>query len=411
MKVSKLHFYFFALAARGEGLSGSDRIFIELAKHWSKNNLLEVFVWEEGFQMCCRQHLDKSNVKFNILSLSRLEKCVFTINYIALIIRSILLAFKLNLNNLKSTIIYSASDSWMDSLPGWILKCRYPKITWIGSWYLTVPNPFQKFGGNNLSIKLPRLNSFFHWLLQKPAFYLIKKKADIVFVTSEPDKAKFPKQKNVLVIKGGVDLTSTRFWQKKFKHLPKIYDAVFQGRFHPQKGVLELIDIWKLVVGKKPNAKLIMIGDGPLTTQVKAKIRKYKLEKNIFLTGYKYDGEEKFKIFCQSKIVVHPSIYDSGGMSAAEAMAFGIPCIGFNLPAYSSYYPHGMFKVKLGDKNSFAAALLLLLNNQKKATIIGEQALQMVKKEWDWNRKAPVILKKILQYEKNIRNNYSYTKL
>ena len=54
----------------------------------------------------------------------------------------------------------------------------------------------------------------------------------------------------------------------------KKYDAVFIGRFHPQKGVLELIDIWKRVVNKKPQAKLAMIGDGPLMKKVQLKIKK-----------------------------------------------------------------------------------------------------------------------------------------
>ena len=32
---------------------------------------------------------------------------------------------------------------------------------------------------------------------------------------------------------------------------------------------------------------------------------------------------------------------------AQEAMAFVIPCVGFNLKAYESYYPKGMIKVPI----------------------------------------------------------------
>jgi glycosyltransferase involved in cell wall biosynthesis len=62
--------------------------------------------------------------------------------------------------------------------------------------------------------------------------------------------------KKVIVVQGGVELV-------KQKQLPPIsirrFDAVFQGRLHPQKGVLELVDIWHLVVKKIPSAKLLLL--------------------------------------------------------------------------------------------------------------------------------------------------------
>ena len=43
-------------------------------------------------------------------------------------------------------------------------------------------------------------------------------------------------------------------------------------------------------------------------------------------------------------MVVHPAIFDSGGMAAAEAMAWGLPGVSFDLPALKTYYPQGMIK-------------------------------------------------------------------
>lgn len=47
--------YIFALAAQGEGISGSDRIFTEFARNWSKGNKVEIFVSGDGYKMCLRQ--------------------------------------------------------------------------------------------------------------------------------------------------------------------------------------------------------------------------------------------------------------------------------------------------------------------------------------------------------------------
>ena len=62
MKDDKIIFHFVANAALGEGLSGGDRIFIELARNWTKRgHKINVFLWEEGLAMCQRNNLSTVN--------------------------------------------------------------------------------------------------------------------------------------------------------------------------------------------------------------------------------------------------------------------------------------------------------------------------------------------------------------
>ena len=231
--------------------------------------------------------------------------------------------------------------------------------------------------------------------MQQPTYLIIRNFADIVFVTSKPDTKRFPKQldkKGVVIVRGGVTLN--KGIKKKIK---KTYDTVFQGRFHPQKGVLELTDIWKILVNKKPDAKLVMIGDGPLMKSVKLKVRSEKLEKNIILTGYLFDGEEKYRIFSKSKIVVHPAIFDSGGMASMEAMAFGLPCVGFNLSSYKYYYPKGMIKAKAGHLQEFADKILELISNKKIYERVKEEALDLVSHNHSWEYRSRQIISRMLE--------------
>ncbi len=373
--------YIFALAAHGEGISGGDRIFIEFAKNWSKRFPVTIYLWEEGYQMCKRAHLD-SHVKFLISKMGPWKNFGFFINYIARIIEGIRLGLTTKLENTKDTIVYSASEFWMDSLPALILKLRFSKIKWAAAWYQTAPNPFKGFSGF-----LP------YWLVQLPIKPLIDKFADYVLVNNDEEKKQF---QNSVVVLGAIDLKKIKIWKSKYKNLPKIYDGVFQGRFHPQKGVLELVDIWKLVVSKKPDSKLVMIGDGPLMKSVKLKVKKEKLENNIKLTGYLFDGPEKYRIFSQSKVVVHPAFYDSGGMASYEAMAFDLPCVGFNLNSYSSYYPKGMEKVPQGDLKLFADKILQLLADKKLYGKVAGDAYQLVV-NMTWDKRARQILDQVLK--------------
>lgn len=372
----------FALAAHGEGISGSDRIFIEFARRWSRKIATKIFVSEEGREMCRRQDLS-APVEFDI----RPQK-----SYLARILEGIRFGLTLKPANPENLIIYSASEFWMDSLPAFFLKLRFPKIRWAAAWYQTAPNPLKGFSEGRG--KRSRLRAFIYWLVQFPVRPLISHFADFVLVNNNEEKKRF---KKAIVVLGAVDLKKIKTFKTKFRNTSKIYDAVFQGRFHPQKGILELMDIWKTVVSKKPDARLVMIGDGPLRENVELRIKNLELNKNIILKGYMFDGFEKYKIFSQSRVVVHPAFFDSGGMASAEAMAFGLPCVGFNLKSYESYYPKGMVKVPVGDIEQFAAEILSLLSDNKKYKKIARGALALTNKDWSWEERAGSILSAVIK--------------
>ncbi len=386
-------FHIFGNAALGEGLSGGDRIFIEFAKRLSKDNQIIIHVWKEGYMICKKQGLiEGKNLKFDILPVEFWCKLGFIICYLARILASVIQAIFISLENKNSTIVYSASEFWMDSLPALILKIRYPKVIWVAAWFQTAPNPLKGFSEGKRE-KYYRLSAFYHWFMQLPIKDFIGRWANFVLVNNKEEKKQFPlldKKNKALIILGAINVNEIRTWKDRSENinLPKKYDGVFQGRFHPQKGVVELITIWKIVTEKLPDAKLAMIGDGPLMGEVKDKIKELGLQKNVDLFGYVFDGDEKYRIFSQSKLVFHPAFYDSGGMASAEAMAFGIPCIGFDLISYKSYYPKGMIKIKIGDLNSFASMILYLLDNKSEREKVGEEAQKMIQGSWSWDQRV-----------------------
>lgn len=395
--IKELHI--FALASHGTGISGGDRIWIELVRRWSKKFPITIHTWKEGKEMAERQNLNQNkNLRFTIYDLGIFSKMGFFVSYISRIALSIIVEVRLSLRksyfvNPKSIYLYNASEFWMDSFPCILLKMRYPKIHWIATWYQTAPNPFKGFSEKERTGNTYKLRALAYWLTQLPIKPLIKKFADKVIVNNENERKQFPDNETIVLI-GAVPLVGIKKFQKqKAKSQKQIWDAVFQGRFHAQKGVVELIDIWKNVVQSQPDAKLAMIGNGPLMEEVIKKIKENKLDKNIKLFGFVFDGDEKYKIFAESKMVLHPAFYDSGGMATAEAMAFGIPAIGFDLKAYDSYYPKGMVKVK--DEKEFASTIVTLLTHSKKREKIGQEAKELIEKNYSWDRRAVEILLKI----------------
>lgn len=386
-KLATIHI--FALAALGKGLSGGDRIFIEFARRWSKKISVNIYVWEEGLAMCKREYLKGSYLKIKLIKVGNFSKLGFIFTYFYRILIGLKLGLTLKIH--EGDCIYSASEFWMDSLPAFLLKLRNRKLKWIAAWFQTAPNPFKGFSEGKRK-KLYRLNAFLYWFMQQPIKPLISRFADFILVNNKLERKQFPeptKQGKIIVVRGAVNTEAISKYLKVHKTSKfKKYLAVFQGRFHPQKGVVELIDIWKLVTQKIPSAKLAMIGDGPLMEAVKRRIEKLYLKNNIDLFGYLHDGDKKYSIFQSSKIVVHPSFYDSGGMAAAEAMAFGLPAVGFNLKSYSTYYPEGMIKVTVGDLKVFAKKILELNEDENLYNQLGQNAKEWIYSHFSWNKRA-----------------------
>lgn len=395
----KLSFNILANAVLGfEGLSGGDDIFINFAKQLVKKGIeVNVFTWKHGYLMCQKNSLGKKEANFFLSGAGRFEKLPFTLLYL---IRSILGILKVreiikrNQFKKKKVIIYSASDFYPDSLPGFFLKKWLPEAKWVAGFYLFAPNPLKGFrGAYKKTITFPKFKDLVYWFSQKPIFWLVKNYADMICVTSQPDVAPFVKAgrklQEIFVVKGGVDYQHLKKFQQPAK---KVYEAVFLGRFHPQKGVVEMIDIWHQVVKKKPRAKLAVIGLGPMEKEMKAKIKEYRLEKNIEFLGVKL-GDERNQILQRSRIILHPAVYDSGGMAAASGLACGLPGVSFDLKLFETYYPHGFLRAKTGDVKAFAQRIIDLLENKALYAKMSQEAIEEAK-TWDWKPRVENFLKR-----------------
>lgn len=387
-----------------QGLSGGDRILIELTKRWKDLfNNFQIITCTSGERIIKNYIQDFHNLKIGVIKISpsyynNLAKLYLYKTFKGLFfLKRLLKKYKLG----RNTYLYSSSDFWPDSIPAFYAKLKYPHLRWIAGFYLFAPTPWQKDSPYKTSFK-HWIRGLIYWLTQLPIYWIIKKYADFVFVTSNPDVKKFitPKRdkSKIIIIQGGVDIKESQKYLKSGKIIPlnqRRYDACFVGRFHYQKGVLELIEIWKMVCQKRREAKLAMIGVGPLEEEMKAKIKKYHLENNIELLGFR-DGEKKYQIFKNSKIMVHPATYDSGGMAAAEGMAWGLPGVSFDLEALKTYYPQGMIKTPLGNLEQFSKNILRLLQKKEDYQNMSLKARKLIEDFWNWDLRAKKIYKRII---------------
>jgi glycosyltransferase involved in cell wall biosynthesis len=195
------------------------------------------------------------------------------------------------------------------------------------------------------------------------------------------------RQEQVIVSGMGVENSLAR---RAEEPAGKEYEAVFIGRLHPQKGVLELIDIWRLFTARHTEARLAIIGNGPLEQRLRTKIEQSNLGGRVDMLGF-LDGLEKIRILKASRVIIHSSLYDSGGMAPLEAMSCGLPGVSYDLPDLSVYYPQGFLKTPCYDQEAFAANIALLLEDEELYRKLQAEALDWAQK-WDWNEAAGRLL-------------------
>lgn len=383
-------------------MSGGEKIVMEFARRWARENSVFLYTSNLGVNIWDRYKMDA--VKKVIIS--KLSDPSTMLSYLSRAIVGTSKFWKMEFDQDCENILYSASDFWPDVIPAFVAKLRNHHLKWVAGFYMFAPKPWQK----NSPYKGRRwLLGALYWFTQFPVYYLIKKYADMVFVTSAPDVKKFVTSKRnpdkIIVIRGGVDVKSSSEYLRSAKVIAldkRKYDALFVGRFHYQKGVRELVDIWKIVCAKKPTAKLAMIGNGPLEAEVRKKINLLGLGNNVDLLGFK-DGQDKYEIFKESKIVLHPAVYDSGGMAPCEAMAWGLPAVSFDLEALKTYYPKGMLKTPCYDFKIFAEQIIKLLEEDKLYEKTREDAIAWAE-EWDWDKRAQEMFQKMKTLFWKVRN-------
>lgn len=96
------------------------------------------------------------------------------------------------------------------------------------------------------------------------------------------------------------------------------------GRFVYQKNHDFLIDIFSEVHKQNDKAVLLLIGEGPLLEDVKAKVHRLGLDDFVIFLGVREDANrlyQAFDVFCL------PSRYEGLGMVAIEAQISGLPTI------------------------------------------------------------------------------------
>lgn len=96
------------------------------------------------------------------------------------------------------------------------------------------------------------------------------------------------------------------------------------GRFHPAKNHGFLISVFAEVSKKKPDARLLLVGDGDGREKIVRKVREAGLENKVIFTGNRSDVH---LLLQGMDLMLFPSLYEGFPVTIVEAQATGLPCL------------------------------------------------------------------------------------
>lgn len=324
------------------------------------------------------------NVKGEFLTLKE-KGLLYKSEVLTYLIRTIRASIFLGRLRKKFDIVFSPSDFFHDVIPAVFYKITHPKTRFVSALLLVAPNPLRDYefsfkGG----FRVPRFRGFLYFISQRVMIRLLGKLADLVLVLNTSDRLTLEKigvnSSKIKVTSMGIDYDFVNLIASP----KKIYDGCFLGRICAQKGLPDLIKIWKSVCGKNPKATLAIIGGATEKWEhwLKSEIKKNELEKNVFYFGPK-EGKEKFRLLKSSKIFIYPTYYDSWGQVIAEAMAAEIPVVTYNLPVFKEIFQGRIITIPSGEIERFAVGINNLLSDKNRRDKIAKMGLDFIKR-YDW---------------------------
>ena len=283
--------------------------------------------------------------------------------------------------------VYAPSDFLFDLLPALLCRWKNPTAKLVVCVFLIAPNPFKGYenviGGK---WKLPSIRGVLYYLAQWVSVWLAKRFGATMLVLNSLDKdaliAMGAQAQRIFVVTMGVDMA---FFDgvAPVEETP-VYDGIFLGRLHPQKGLFDLVRIWRRVCDVRPGSRLGIIGGGSdwWFGRLQQEIASAGLTGSVDLLGFR-QGEDKVRLLKAAGCFLMPSHYESFGQVAVEAMASSLPVVAYDLPIYREIFPTGMVKTDLEDEAAFAAEVLALLTDPAKRASAVAKARQRAA-TFDW---------------------------
>lgn len=133
-------------------------------------------------------------------------------------------------------------------------------------------------------------------------------------------------------------------------------------RFYPTKGIHVLVSAFAEVLAARPEAWLLLVGQGPEEAALRAQCAALGVSSRVIFAGFQREIADHVGI---QRVAAMPSLAEGFGLSAAEALALGVPVVASRVGGLPDVVRDGVtgLLVPPADARALAAALLRVIED------------------------------------------------
>ncbi len=151
------------------------------------------------------------------------------------------------------------------------------------------------------------------------------------------------------------------------------------------KGIFPLLEAFAGVRAARPDATLVIAGDGPILAKVRRRIAELNLGEAVDVLG-NVPRSGVAALMHESAVYCLPSFGEPYGMSAIEAMAAGLPLVVTDRGGLAEVADaQGALYVQPGDVEALTGALLAVLASPERARSMGDYNMRRVREVFAWS--------------------------
>jgi len=181
-------------------------------------------------------------------------------------------------------------------------------------------------------------------------------------------RRRFPNS-DIRRISNGVDLDRFKAYdsreqliQKHPEYRSKVF--IYVGRLGQEKSIGELIEAMSLVVPHEPEARLIIIGDGPSAGDCRSRVRELGLSREVrFLGRLAHDELIRTGLIHHAHAFVTASTTENQPMTVIEAICCGVPAVVPDVDGMNELVTENGLRFVPHSPDSIAAALRRLIGD------------------------------------------------
>ena len=154
------------------------------------------------------------------------------------------------------------------------------------------------------------------------------------------------------------------------------------GRLETQKGHVYLLEAWTEVIRARPDARLLVVGEGSLRGELARQARDAHIAESVIFTGFRSDVP---RLLDTVDVLALPSLHEGMPLTVIEAAAAGRPVVATAVDGTPEVVRDGEtgYLVPPADPAALAKALLAVLGDADAARRMGREAHRWARERFD----------------------------